>query len=100
MLNEIDAAVVVSQATMSSTSKLLLILKLYFRKGCFGCKLREAKLIKAIFKKGLTFNIYTEYYTSCVLDPIPAGATSMALDADVSDGHIMSLPKQGRALKK
>ena len=100
MLSEVDAAVVVYQATMSSTSKLLLSLKLYFRQGCFLCKLREQKLIKAIFKKGLTFNIHTEYYTSCALDPIATGATSMALDADISDGHIVSSPAQGRALKK
>jgi hypothetical protein len=99
LLSEINAVVVVSQATMSSTSKLSLILKLYFLEGCFACKSRERRLINRIFKKNQRINIYTEYYTSCELDPITVGTIPIILDDDISNSDGISSPIKSRFLK-
>ncbi len=84
---------------MSSTSTLSLTLKLYFVRGCFACRAREEKLIENIFKKDLSINVYTEYYTNCVLDPTTVGTTQITLDDDISASNGISSPIESRCLK-
>ena len=99
ILASISAVVVVSQVTMPSTSKLTVVLNLYFLDGCVACGARERKLIKKLFKKGLALQIYIEYYIDCILDPITVGTTSITLDDDISDSNGISAPKRSRCLK-
>jgi len=73
---------------LSSTTQLVLTLKIYFPNGCFGCDLIQENLIKKILKKGQSISVYIEYYQDCSLNPITVGTTSMTLTSDLSNNQI------------
>ena len=84
---------------MTSTSKLSLILLVYFPEGCFACIMKRRNAIKKIFKRKLRLMIRLEYFTSCLLDSVTIGTTPVTLDDDISDSNGISSPKQSRTSK-